>query len=177
MLKTETAMPSHLTIVLVTVIAAATTVAQAPTKVSVKREAQPATVDPFISTIGAMKHSVAPVACVEVNKGETKILEIQGSAFFISVRGEFVTAVHVIDAMDGVARPCPITAIFLPAIRWQAEVPEEDFIWFPFKMKDCTINREIDAAKCTPLSDLSVRQPGFRFRVDPVTLEWSEPPD
>jgi hypothetical protein len=163
--------------ILVTILVAATTVAQVPAHLPMsEQEVQPASADPFIATIAAMKHSVAPVACLETKEGETKIAEIRGSGFFISARGEFVTAGHVIEGMDGSGGPCPITAIFLPATRWQPEVPEEDFIWFPFKIQDCTINREIDAAKCNPLSDLSMR-PDFRFLIYPVELEVAKPPD
>ncbi len=174
-LNFDSATGGMLKAILTTSVVAATAFAQTSPNVSLRHDVQP--LDPFIATIEAMKHSVAPVACLEANERETKIIEIQGSAFFISARGEFVTAGHVIDAMDGATRPCPITAVFLPATRWQPEAPEEDFVWFPFKIQDCAIDREIDAAKCNPLSDLSIRQPGFRFAIEPVELEFSKPPD
>jgi hypothetical protein len=124
-----------------------------------------------------MKHSVAPVACLEKIEKETRIVQIHGSAFFVSTHGEFITAAHVIDLLESGARPCPIPAIFLPVMNWQPEVQEEDFVWFPFKIRECTIKREIDAAKCKPLSDLSIQRPSFRFKIEPVSLELSKQPD
>ena len=51
--------------------------------------------DPFIEAVEAMKHSVAPLVCVAVNRGESKILDRRGTAFFLSTSGEFMTAAHV----------------------------------------------------------------------------------
>lgn len=159
------------------ILAAAGAVAQAQAQHTiVDHEARQTGGDPFIAVIETMKHSVAPIACLETHGAETRIVDIHGSAFFISKRGEFVTAAHVIDLLKG-EHPCSIPAIFLPAKSWQPERREEDFVWFPFKIADCAMKEDLDAAKCAPLSDLSVQSPGFSFNIDPVRLELSKQPD
>jgi hypothetical protein len=43
-------------------------------------------IDPFVGTVEAMKHSVAPLVCVAVNGAESKILDRRGTAFFLRLR-------------------------------------------------------------------------------------------
>jgi len=160
---------------IVTAIFAASLVAQIPARSSGAEARLPA--DPFIASIESMKRSVSPVACLEGSGAETHIAEIHGSAFFISARGEFITAGHVIELLEGAGRPCPIPAIFLPASKWQPEAPEENFVWFPFRLQDCTVKKELDAARCRPIDDLSAPHVGFGFTIDPVKLDFSKQPD
>ena len=147
--------------------------AQAPTILALTKE----TPDPFIATIAAMKHSVAPVVCVEVKEGNARFLEVEGSALFISQGGEFVTAAHVLQWMASNPSACPTTAIFLPATGWQPEKPDEVLFWFPFNVQDCAIDAPVDVAKCKPVHDLSDHQKGASFRIRPARFEYAAQPD
>ena len=131
-------------------------------------------VDPFIGSIEVMKHSVATVACMVVNDVESKILTRRGSAFFISVSGDFVTAGHVIKDMSKRDPPCPVSAIVLPVAQWQPDALNEPLVWFLFKPANCAIDTNSDIALC-PLGDgpLSTGGP----MIVPVTFHWSVPPD
>ena len=133
--------------------------------------------DPFISTIESMKHSVAPVVCMGGDGPQANIQELEGSAFFLSRTGEFLTAAHVLDEMKTHAHSCLITAIYLPSGGWRADTPEETVHWFPFRASDCFIERGLDVAKCSPLDDLSVPRQGFSFEIRPVKMEFSDQAD
>ena len=65
-------------------------------------------VDPFIGSIEVMKHSVATVACMVVNDVESKILTRRGSAFFISVSGDWERRFKVPPSGGG---ECPFAAM------------------------------------------------------------------
>jgi len=133
--------------------------------------------DSFIATIEAMKHSVAPVVCLGGDGPQATIQDVEGTAFFISEAGEFLTAAHVIDGVQGHAHACTVTAIYLPADRWEPERPEEVFTWYPFVAGDCALHRDLDVAKCKLLVDLSVRRGKQSFEIRPVRFEWTSQPD
>src|SRR5262245_39603232 len=92
-----------------------------------------ARIDPFISAIENIKRSVASIACLAVGPIEAKIVKQMGSAFLISESGDFLTAAHVLAAMQKGDDPCPISAITLPVGGWRPEAPAEQMLWFPFK--------------------------------------------
>jgi len=133
--------------------------------------------DAFIPTIEGMKHSVAPVICMSGDGPEAAVEHVEGTAFFVSRRGDFLTAGHVINGIETHKHPCPVTAIYLPSARWRADAPEETLRWFPFHTSDCVIQSAQDLAKCSPVADLSVRRPGFSFELQPVQLEFSDQAD
>ena len=134
--------------------------------------------DPFIATIEALKHSVAPIVCLERRGSQTVISDIKGSAFFISRAGEFLTAGHVIEELrHPTGRACPDVAIYLPSGGWKPEVAEEDFQWFLFTIADCDENRHLDLARCATSLNISAPLEGFNFEVQPVSFEFSNQPD
>jgi S1-C subfamily serine protease len=135
------------------------------------------TADAFISTIETMKHSVAPVICMNGDGPQAAVQHVEGTAFFISRTGDFLTAAHVIDEMQAHHHPCPVTAIYLPSARWRADTPDETVRWFPFHTSECVIQSAQDLARCSPVDDLSVPRPGFSFEVRPVQLEFSDQAD
>src|ERR1041384_2864627 len=90
--------------------------------------------DVFIPTIETMKHSVAPVVCLDQDGPTANIREREGTAFFISPSGEFLTAAHVLDEIKTHNHPCPVIAIYLPTASWRPEMPEETVQWFPFQI-------------------------------------------
>ena len=122
-----------------------------------------------------MKHSVAALACVDASA--SKALTRPGSAFFISNRGRFLTAAHVLLDMRRDEDACPVSAVVLPADDWDPRAREEIQVWFPFRIPDCQIDTDLYVAACSPADDLSVPKPWFRFRISPVRLEFGIPAD
>jgi len=134
-----------------------------------------ATEDPFLAAIESLRHSVAPIVCMESIGQRTRVLTVKGTAFFISQAGEFLTAAHVVGPMGREEQICPITALLLPSELWRPESPAEVLLWFPFKTSDCEINGETDVAKCKPTEDLAALP--SRIRIRPVKIEYSSQPD
>jgi S1-C subfamily serine protease len=145
---------------------------QSPHSVEALRRA-----DVFIPTIETMKHSVAPVVCLDQDGPKADIQDREGTAFFISPSGEFLTAAHVLDDIKTHNHPCPVTAIYLPTASWRPDTPEETVHWFPFHTASCVIERAQDVAKCPLEEDLSIPRLGFSFRIKPVQVEFSDQAD
>jgi hypothetical protein len=133
--------------------------------------------DPFVGAIETMKHSVASLDCLEGSGTEAKIVERPGSAFLISEAGDFVTAAHVILAIEKGDYPCPTSAILFPAGDWSPENYTEQMRSFPFKTSDCRADTALDIAVCPLSQDLSARRSKLHLRVEPVHFEWNIPPD
>ena len=135
-------------------------------------------IDPFIGAVEAMKHSVAPIACVAVKGAESKLLARWGTAFFLSTTGEFMTAAHVVLDMQKNDPPCPVTAVILPRYKiWDPSALNEPSEWFAFDIHNCIIEKDLDVAKC-PLSDDPFNQKvGRDFEIVPVKFDWRIPPD
>lgn len=140
-------------------------------------QSSPATVpvDPFIGAIETMKRSVISVDCVMVHGAEAEILQRAGSAFFISGAGDFLTAAHVILAMQVDTRLCPATAITAPRDGWRPEARDEPRVWFPFNTSGCRIEQDSDVAACRLNEDLSRSK--LKSRIAPVKFEWRIPSD
>ncbi|MGI9104079.1 MAG: S1 family peptidase [Terriglobales bacterium] len=105
--------------------------------------------DAFSTTIEKVKSSIVPVACATWpdTKMESSVKEIEGTGFFVSYEGDFVTAAHVIKdhfAWNRKGEPeadCfPI--IYLPASAWQSPGRK----WFAFG--PCAMDSDIDVAVC-----------------------------
>jgi hypothetical protein len=134
-------------------------------------------VDPFIPAIEKMKHAVASLDCLAVSGAESKILERMGTAFFISDKGDFLTAAHVILNVQKSQRPCPIFAIIIPVENWQPDVREELLGRWPFSVSNCRIDTDLDLAACSTTEDLSIARSGLYFKIAPVKLKSRIPPD
>jgi hypothetical protein len=133
--------------------------------------------DPFIATIADMKRSVAPLVCLQAQGKGVKVLKIAGSAVFIASDGEFLTAAHVLQGMDGMESECPITAILLPSGGWQPGAVDEVLAWFPFKLGNCIMSSRIDIAKCRPAANLSDPSINLSWKIMPARFEYSKQPD
>lgn len=103
--------------------------------------------DPFITTIEKVKLSVVPVACATWPDGENSlsIKEIEGTGFFVSYEGDFITAAHVIKDhfkwnKKGEPNANCFPVIYVPAPTWQT------FKWFKFA--SCITDDVIDIAVC-----------------------------
>jgi len=134
-----------------------------------------AAVDPLISAIESIKQSVASMDCLAVSPKEAKMIKRIGSAFLTSDSGDFLTAAHVIAAMQKEDDPCPTSAITVPVAGWQPEAPSEDMLWFPFKNSDCKADSVNDLAVCGLSGDLRTRI--RKLHLKPVQFEWDTPPD
>jgi hypothetical protein len=137
----------------------------------------PRPADPFIATIEAMKHSVAPVICLDGDGPQAGILDLEGTAFFISRSGDFLTAAHVIDGIRDHTHSCPVAAIYLPSDHWDPQLQQETLAWYPFLVADCEFHRDVDVAKCKPLVDLALHRDKLAFEIRPVKFEWASQPD
>jgi hypothetical protein len=103
--------------------------------------------DPFIQTIEKVKLSVVPVACSSWpdSKDGVSIKEIEGTGFFVSYEGNFITAAHVINDhfkwnKHGVPALECFPVIYAPNPTWQS------FKWFQFG--SCILDDAIDIAVC-----------------------------
>ena len=131
--------------------------------------------DPFIAAVEAMKHSVAPLACLTLKGEDSTSLSRMGSAFFVTARGDFLTAAHVLAEMQKRERQCPVAAIILPKQGYQPKTLNEPAGWFPFQINSCMVNRVLDVAECRSIADLTKLLPDAR--ITPVQFDWSIPPD
>jgi len=133
--------------------------------------------DPSLAAIEKMKRSVTALACLSVNGADSQILARIGTAFFISDKGDFLTAAHVILNVQKSQRPCPIFAVIIPVENWQPDVRAELGVWWPFSVSDCRIDTDLDLAACSTTEDLSVARSGLYSKIAPVKLESRIPPD
>jgi V8-like Glu-specific endopeptidase len=112
---------------------------------------------------------------MDVSKGAT-ILSRPGSGFFISSKGDFLTAAHVVEEMRKDEAACPIAAITLPREAWRPETAGEDLVWFPFTLSECRLDTDLDIARCrlrgNPPADKQ-----STFGALPVTFESNLPLD
>ena len=116
-----------------------------------------ATPDPFIAAIAAIKHSIGSMDCLAVSGTEAKLLKRVGSAFLISEEADFLTAAHVVIAMQKRGDPCPTPALTLAVGDWRPDTPAEQILWFPFRTADCKVDKTADVAKCRPSGNLPAR--------------------
>lgn len=131
--------------------------------------------DAFIAAIKAMKHSVSPVICLHpVSTGQFQPV-IDGTAFFVSARGDFITAAHVITDF-GAGRPlanCPMAL-------WSRSEGDATghFLanFFPVLPADCIMDPALDIARCRTADDLTKVQNGKLAPV-PVVIDPSRRDD
>jgi S1-C subfamily serine protease len=124
----------------------------------------PAAADEFVSAVGRMRRSVAPIVC-RTGVAEKPISGILGSAFFVSAAGEFVTAAHVLPTS-----PCAL-AVYLPDGGWTAETGVVRFFNFD---NSCQIDETADIAACKTNADLTTVASGIDML--PVVLDASTYP-
>jgi V8-like Glu-specific endopeptidase len=130
--------------------------------------------DPFIAAIAQMKDSVAPVVCRARDSDGKPINGVQsvvGTAFFVSTRGKFVTAAHVI--VD-TRRPNCTPAIYVPTEGWEQTTPALAIRLYNFT--NCPIvNTSLDLAVCETEDDLT-RDEAKGVRVTPVAFNHTRHP-
>jgi S1-C subfamily serine protease len=112
--------------------------------------------DQFIQTIQMVKRSTVAVACLQTKpNGETGLASIEGTGFFVSSDGTFVTAGHVARGLYLAAPPrqsiCEIPAIYVPKDGWKEGAPTIDLGWF--KISTCKGDDDLDLAVCKPVEN------------------------
>jgi V8-like Glu-specific endopeptidase len=133
--------------------------------------------DPFLAAIETMKRSVTALACLSDNGKDAQILARNGTAFFISEKGDFLTAAHVIQDMQKRQASCPVAVVMIPTQKWQPDARAETLVWWPFSVSSCRIDRDMDLVACSTENDLSILRSGLEFKIAPVKLDSRIPPD
>jgi S1-C subfamily serine protease len=129
--------------------------------------------DPFIATISKAKLSVIPVACSSWPDDKTQVTtkEIEGTGFFVSYDGHFVTAAHVIKKHfkwnpAGEPDKACFPIIYIPNPTWATGR------WFRFG--SCIADDTIDVAVCkTSLNPFGEKG----THIDRLHFVSSVPPD
>ncbi len=126
-----------------------------------------------------MKRSVAPVTCLTIGADGSAHLDfIEGSAFFISKEGSFVTARHVIAelAPSPSRRPCNTPALYVPMSgKWSDDGRFVNIKWFAFHPNECTLSDPaVDLARCKTQDDIS-RDKDVTVPPTPVTIDAQLP--
>jgi len=133
--------------------------------------------DPFIPTIEKMKRSITPVMCIRPHAPTEGFSPLfVGTGFFISARGDFITAAHVVNAFAsgqaGVGG-CPMFLWF--ASLNKNFVGKLDVHFFAVAPSDCVIDPIMDIARCRTIDDLTsvkgVASP------PPVQFDFAQQPD
>jgi len=104
----------------------------------------------FISTVGSLKGAVVPVICAGQNlDGSAFLISVEGTGFFLSDDGDFVTAGHVAQGLFAPGRipACPIPAIYVPISGWDDTSPNMQ-LRVPF-INRCWWDANDDVAVCS----------------------------
>jgi hypothetical protein len=127
--------------------------------------------DPFIAAIRSMKHSVTAVMCQKPDPDHPDQSRriIVGTIFFVSVRGDFITADHTLQDTE----PGHRLAGCEPNI-WFSRPSKTPGMFtattFPFLVKDCIRDSGGDMARCHTVADLSTAADG-QFAPQPVVID------
>jgi S1-C subfamily serine protease len=106
---------------------------------------------PFVSIIPEVKKSVFPIVCAEnAAKKGFALRSVAGSGFFVSPDGLFVTADHVLQAMERASaeNPCPMASIYIPQGGWVTRGFEFRVDYFIFSVGQCVRDSALDVAVC-----------------------------
>jgi hypothetical protein len=104
----------------------------------------------FIATIQTIKRATVAVTCMKIDsKGDGNLTSIEGSGFFTSDDGTFITAGHVAHGLYLAVPPrkeqCETPAIYFPKEGWKAG-GGVDLAYF--KIRECKWDDDLDLAVC-----------------------------
>lgn len=104
--------------------------------------------DPFIAAIGIVKNSVTPITCIPPHQGSGFHPVVDGTGFFISEHGDFITAAHVIsDFLPGhMLASCELTAWAVRPSKIPGRVEAQ---MFSVNLADCIRADDVDIARCS----------------------------
>jgi hypothetical protein len=137
--------------------------------------AQSAQDDAFLSAIKLIKRSVTPIVCTHPpdaahasGKAPAQSI-IDGTGFFITSRGDFLTAAHVLKAFGpgGSLANCPLTV-------WHEGVVDASGrfggVAFDAALSDCVKDEELDIARCRTIDDMT-KVSGGAYAPRPVEFD------
>jgi V8-like Glu-specific endopeptidase len=104
-----------------------------------------------VETIERARYAAVPIVCIVAKPdGSVTLNGTVGSAFFVNDEGSFITAAHVLAAIDERAKGGIICnpGIYLPKGGWSANQGKPDFQGFGFS--ECLQNVPLDIATCRP---------------------------
>jgi hypothetical protein len=139
--------------------------------------------DAFILAIKAMKRSVTPVVCMRAVQAQQPAPRsqpsparvpqyqtiIDGTAFFLTRQGDFITAVHVLDDFT-TGHPlgnCPLTVWYEGASDSSGGLGGVAFV---AALSDCIEDAVLDIARCHTINDMT-KIYGGRFEPKPVQFD------
>ncbi len=150
----------------------------------------------FNSAIRSMQHAVAPVICARPVQPQLQPMPQQqlplpsqsgsqpaatpqfqplvaGTAFFLTRRGDFVTAASVLANFlePGPTAGCTMMIWFTSPVDPASNFSSQGFI---VALKDCVVDASIDVARCRTIDDLT-KEYGGRFAPDPVAFDDHQP--
>jgi hypothetical protein len=145
----------------------------------------------FLSAIGSMQHSVAPVMCMRAVQPQLQPIPPQqtpapsrpgsqqlqplvlGTAFFVTKRGDFVTSASVLANFvePGPIAGCTMMVWFAGPVDSAGNFGSQAFT---VALKDCVVEADIDVARCRTVGDLS-SEFGGRFAPVPVAFDNRQP--
>lgn len=121
-------------------------------------------------SITAIKPSLGLVACVSQSGSQSKTVGAVGTGFFVNAHGDFITAAHVVEALDtyGKLNDC-IGALEIPIKGWPKTALTYDYVPYAFS---CVREAALDVAAChtvvNPFTDGRIKA-----RLAPVQFESS----
>ena len=124
--------------------------------------------DPFIAAIGIVKNSVTPVTCIPPHQGTAFHPVVDGTGFFISDRGDFITAAHVIsDFLPGhPLATCELTAWIVRPSKISGRVEAQMFSVNP---ADCIRADDLDIAHCSLVTGSPMDAQGL-YKTVPLSI-------
>jgi hypothetical protein len=135
----------------------------------------------FVNAISNIKHSIAPVVCVQTHPtGDWDLRSIEGTAFFVAADGSFITPNHVLDGLTLPNRqiPCPSPAIYVPERGdWRVDVASFRIHYALFLTQTCKRDAQLDIAFCTPFPGGMILPGGAPLKVSPVEFDNDPPRD
>ncbi|HEX4079745.1 MAG TPA: serine protease [Rhizomicrobium sp.] len=139
--------------------------------------AQPAADDTFISAIKLMRppQPPQPQSGARSSPSAAGAPIVDRTGFFISSRGDFLTAAHVLQAFGpgGQLANCPLTVLYEGAV----DVPGVfGGVAFVVSLSDCVTDIELDIARCHTIDAVS-KLAGGGYAPRPVTFDASQRDD
>jgi len=132
--------------------------------------------DPFLYQINWMKKAVAPIVCLRPPQPGQTVRDkvVDGSVFFISARGDFLTAGH---ALTDFAKDHPLAGCD-PVVWFDISTDGATMTVEAFKvdLSNCVSDPVMDVARCKTIGDLTTYDNG-KFKPNFVTLDGDRRPD
>jgi len=124
--------------------------------------------DPFLAAIAGMKKSIAAVVCVRPHAPNEPFSPlIDGTAFFTSASGEFLTAAHVARdfSTGGSLQNCPMGVWFSQGADAPGRIGFQMFL-----VSRCVADNQVDLARCVTRTDLTTLRE-VKLKPQPVAID------